>query len=129
MARDKSAERHEIAQRRYRASPLWSLFVSGMSSVELAQSTGGRVARATAGRFLEGAVEHGAAVRRKEKGVVRYWRTEEQPADQPSSVVAMRPLKRPFPGRGIIPVRDGGREVPVMREGFAYQVVGERGGV
>ena len=116
---------------RNNASPLWLTFRNGMSSIDLAAATGGRVSRITAARFLESAVDRGAAVRKTEKGrgrgIVRYWRTGESPIEQMVEMAPMRPLREAFPGRRIIPVREGGVVLPVNYSGTHYEAVGDRG--
>lgn len=113
---------------RAQASPLWGAFRSGMTPLELAHATGGHISRATAGRFLESAVSRGDLRRRKEpgrgRGVVRYYHTNEPAPVAAPTVTPMRPLRSAFAGRPVIPVREGGRVVPVMREGFVMEVAG-----
>lgn len=115
---------------RNNTSPLWLTFRNGMSSVELAAATGGRVSRVTAARFLESAVDRGAAVRKVEKGrgrgTVRYWRTGEAPEPIAQDMQPMMPLRQAFPGRRIIPVHAGGVEIPVNYTGSHYDGVTDR---
>ncbi len=128
---DRRTEIQREATVRNNASPLWLTFRNGMSSIDLAAATGGRVSRITAARFLESAVDRGAAVRKMEKGrgrgIVRYWRTGEAPSAPSVEMEPMRPLREAFPGRRIIPVREGGVVLPVNYSGSHYEAVGDRG--
>lgn len=125
--KNRNAEAQRAAAARHMTSPLWGEFVNGMSSVDLAAATGGRVSRITAAKFLEAAVDRGAAVRKKVKGVVHYWRSDEAPEPPSGAMAPMRPLREAFPGRRIIPVRGNGVVIPVNYSGSHYEVVGDRG--
>lgn len=113
---------------RTQSSPLWGAFRSGMTAAELALATGGRISRATAGRFLEAAVERNELIRKKTtgrgRGTVRYHHANEpQPVTVPT-IAPMRPLRTCFAGRPVIPMRDNGRVVPILREGYGYEGIG-----
>lgn len=116
---------------RHKTSVLWGVFVSGMTSIELAKATGGRVSRASAWKFLERAVEYGTAVRKAEpgrgRGIVRYWKTDEAPEPVKAyEAGTMKPLRSMFSGNRIIPMRAGGIEMPVSWHGKPYETVGDR---
>lgn len=113
---------------RTQSSPLWGAFRTGMTAAELAMASGGRVSRATAGRFLEAAVERGELRRKKTtgrgRGTVRYHYIDEPQAVAVPAIAPMVPLRCAFAGRPVIPVREGGRVAPAMRAGFVMEVVG-----
>lgn len=129
-SRDHAEKLAREATSRNLTSPLWQSFIDGMSSIELAAATGGRVSRVTAARFLESAVDRGAAVRKVEKGrgsgIVRYWRTGEAPEQIVQDMQPMQPLRQAFAGRRIIPVRAGGVEMPINYSGAHYEAVTDR---
>lgn len=129
MASPTKAQQQQIYEARNLTSPLWMAFKSGMSSIDLAAATGGRVARISCASFLERAVSRGAAVRKKEKGIVRYWRTEDAPEPAAEGMQPIQPLRQSFPGRRIIPVRAGGVEMPINYSGAHYEAVGDRSGM
>lgn len=129
-SKDRTMSIQREAVTRNNTSPLWLSFRNGMSSIDLAASTGGRVSRVTAARFLESAVDRGAAVRKIEpgrgRGIVRYWRTGEAPEPIAQDMQPMTPLRHAFPGRRIIPVREGGVEMPINYSGTHYEAVTDR---
>ena len=126
--RQKELER-EIASRNA-TSTLWLTFRSGMSSIELAAATGGRVSRPAAWHFLERAVKLGTATRTTEpgrgRGTVRYYRTDEAPEQMTGQMEPLVPLRQAFPGRRIIPVRSGGVEIKINYAGVHYEACSER---
>lgn len=117
------------AAARHATSPLWGFFRSGMDSVELAHATDGSISRQNAARFLEAAAHRGIVIRRKEpgkgRGVVRYDYPDERPVERAVTMTTeMKPLRKAFPGPVIIPVREGGRVIPIMRDALLIEAVG-----
>lgn len=95
--------------------PIWPAFKPGMSAPELCTATGQTTS--SVHRVLIRAVQDHVLRREKVGKEYRYYPY----ADRPPVLnpPPMQPLRKAFPGRGVIPVREGGRIVPInMNRGY-----------
>lgn len=96
--------------------PIWPAFRPGMSAPELCKACGQTMNNVH--RVLTRAINDHVLRREKEGHVFRYYPYGDGAPSVPAAA-PMRPLRQAFAGPAVIPVRSGGRVMPInLNRGF-----------